>query len=188
MQILPICLIITINEHLDCMKFSTFNRTTHKWASIIIALPLLLVIITGILLLVKKEFAILQPPSQKGVAAVPSISFEQILAKTKTIEKTQVTSWQDIDRLDVRPDKGIIKVRTNSSWEVQLDSKTGEVLQVAYRNSEFIESLHDGTFFQKQANLWLMLPVAITLLLLWLTGLYLFILPYYKRWQKSRDN
>lgn len=168
------------------MKFSTFNRTTHKWASIIIALPLLLVIVTGILLLIRKEFAVLQPPTQKGIASVPSISFEQILAQTQTVKKAEVASWEDIDRLDVRPDKGVIKVRTNSSWEVQLDSKTGEVLQVAYRNSEFIESLHDGTFFEKNANLWLMLPVAITLLLLWLTGLYLFCLPYYKKWRNSK--
>lgn len=166
------------------MKFSTLNRTIHKWASLLIALPLLLVIVTGILLLVRKEFALLQPPSQKGVATIPSISFEQILIQTKTVEKAEVTSWQDIDRLDVRPDKGLIKVRTNSSWEVQIDGKTGEILQVAYRNSEFIESLHDGTFFQKNANLWLMLPVAIVLLLLWLTGLYLFCLPYYKKWRR----
>ncbi|NMP32268.1 PepSY domain-containing protein [Thalassotalea sp. M1531] len=168
------------------MKFSTFNRTTHKWASIIIALPLLLVIITGILLLVKKQFDVLQPPTQKGIAATPSISFEQILTVTKSVEQANVADWSDIDRLDVRPDKGIIKVRTESSWEVQLDGKTGEILQVAYRNSEFIESLHDGTFFQKNANLWLMLPVALTLLLLLLTGLYLFCLPYYKKWCRNK--
>jgi len=167
------------------MKFSTFNRTTHKWASFIIALPLLLVIVTGILLLVKKEFSILQPPTQKGIEKVPSIEFEYILSKTKSVPQAQVTSWKDIDRIDVRPSKGILKVRTKSAWEIQIDSKTGDILQVAYRNSEFIESLHDGTFFEKSANLWLMLPVAITLLLLWLTGLYLFCLPYYKKWQRK---
>ena len=168
------------------MKFSTLNRTVHKWASLFIALPLLLVIVTGILLLVKKEFDVLQPPSQKGIGQIPSISFTQVLEQTKSVPQAEVVTWQDIDRLDVRPDKGIIKVRTNSSWEVQLDSETGEVLQVAYRNSELIEALHDGTFFQKYANLWLMLPVAIILLLLWLTGMYLFCLPYYKKWRRHR--
>ncbi|REL25889.1 PepSY domain-containing protein [Thalassotalea euphylliae] len=169
------------------MKFATLNRTIHKWASLVIALPLLLVIVTGILLLVRKEFAILQPPTQHGIAKVPTIDFATILANTKTVDVANVNSWQDIDRLDVRPSKGVIKVRTKSSWEVQLDSETGKVLQVAYRNSEFIESLHDGTFFQKQANLWLMLPVAIVLLLLWLTGLYLFCLPYYKKWRRKHN-
>ena len=168
------------------MKFSSLNRTTHKWASVIIALPLLLVIITGILLLVRKEFAVLQPPTQKGIAQQPTLPFEAILAKTSEVKEANVTTWQDIDRLDIRPNKGVIKVHTKSSWEVQLDADTGEILHVAYRNSELIESLHDGTFFQDNANLWLMLPVAIALLLLWLTGMYLFFLPYFKRWRRNK--
>ncbi len=168
------------------MKFAHFNRTTHKWASVIIALPLLLVIITGILLLVRKEFAALQPPSQQGISATPSISFEQILEAAKSVKEAEVSSWQDIDRLDVRPSKGLIKIRANNSWEIQIDSSNASVLQVAYRRSEWIESLHDATFFQQSANLWLMLPVAIGLFLLWLTGMYLFFLPYYKKWQRNK--
>ena len=85
------------------MKFSTLNRTIHKWASLLIALPLLLVIVTGILLLVRKEFAILQPPTQQGIAKVPTIDFATILANTKTVEVANVSSWDDIDRLDMRP-------------------------------------------------------------------------------------
>ncbi|WP_286262790.1 PepSY-associated TM helix domain-containing protein [Thalassotalea atypica] len=169
------------------MKFSSFNRTTHKWASIIIALPLLLVIITGILLLVRKEFAALQPPSQKGIATIPSIGFEQILSAAKSVKEAEVHSWEDVDRLDVRPSKGIIKIRANNSWEIQIDGQNAQVLQVAYRRSEWIESLHDATYFQDSANLWLMLPVGIALLLLWLTGLYLFCVPYVKKWQRKKN-
>ena len=168
------------------MKFSSLNRTTHKWASIIIALPLLLVIVTGILLLVRKEFAVLQPPSQKGVASIPSIKFEQVLTAAKSVKEAEINSWDDIDRLDVRPSKGIIKIRAKNSWEIQIDAQNAQVLQIAYRRSEWIESLHDATYFQDTANLWLMLPVGITLLLLWLTGLYLFILPYYKKWRRRK--
>jgi uncharacterized iron-regulated membrane protein len=163
------------------MSFIRTNRTVHKWGSIITALPLLIVIVSGILLLVRKEFAYLQPETQKGIEKVPVISFEQILKQTKSITKAQVSSWQDIDRLDVRPNKGIVKIRTNSQWEIQLDSKTAEILQVAYRRSDFIESLHDGTFFHDKANLWLMLPSALVLLTLLITGLIMFFYPYYKR-------
>jgi len=60
------------------------------------------------------------------------------------------------------------------------------VLQVAQRNSDFIESLHDGTFFQKNANLWLMLPSAIIALVLLITGLILFFQPYLRSKTKSR--
>jgi len=169
------------------MKFSYFNRTIHKWASLIIALPLLLIIVTGVLLLVRKEFAALQPPSQKGISSIPSIQFEQVLTAAQSVKQAQIKSWADIDRLDVRPDKGIIKIRAENSWEIQVDSETAKVLQVAYRRSEWIESLHDATFFQKNANLWLTLPVGVALFILWLTGMYLFFQPYYKRWKKSKS-
>ena len=108
-------------------------------------------------------------------------SQKQIIKQVKTVEQAQINSWQDIDRLDVRPSKGVIKVRAHNQWEIQLDSKTAEILQVAYRRSDFIESLHDGTFFHDNANLWLMLPTAIVLLTLFITGLFLFFYPYYKR-------
>jgi uncharacterized iron-regulated membrane protein len=163
------------------MSFVRFNRKTHKWGSIIIALPILLVLITGILLLLRKEFSAIQPPTQKGIDNIPTITFEQILTKVKMAKKVGVKSWQDIDRLDVRPSKGIVKVRAKNGWEIQLDSKSGAILQVAYRRSDWIESLHDGTFFHKSANLWLMLPSALILLTLWLTGLYLFFFPYFRK-------
>jgi len=163
------------------MSFRRINRSTHKWASIIVAIPLLIILVTGILLLVKKEINYLQPPSAKGIASQPSISFEVILQQAKTIEQAEVTSWDSIDRLDVRPSKGIIKIRTNSQWEIQLDAKTAKVLHVAYRRSNTIEQIHDGTYWQKNANLWLSLPVAIALLLISLTGLFLFFYPYLKR-------
>ncbi len=166
------------------MSFRKVNRSTHKWASIIVAIPVLIIIVTGILLLIKKEFSYLQPASQSGVSNVPSISFDVILDQAKSVEEAQVDSWDSIDRLDVRPSKGIIKIRTNSQWEIQLDSETAEILHVAYRRSDTIEQIHDGTYWQKNANLWLSLPVAITLLLISLTGLFLFFYPYYKRFQK----
>jgi uncharacterized iron-regulated membrane protein len=163
------------------MSFIRTNRKIHKWGSIIAALPLLIVIISGILLLIRKEFSYLQPQTKLGIEKTPSISFEQMINQAKSVEQAKVNSWDDIDRLDVRPNKGVIKIRTNSQWEIQLDSKTAEILQVAYRRSDFIESLHDGTFFQDKANLWLMLPSAVILLALLITGLFMFFYPYYKR-------
>jgi uncharacterized iron-regulated membrane protein len=157
------------------------NRVIHKWLSLAVSLPLLIIVVSGILLLTRKEFAFIQPETQKGIGQVPSISFEQILALAKSVKQAQINSWDAIDRIDVRPQKGIVKVRAKSSWEIQIDSQTGEILLVAYRRSDFIESLHDGTFLHKFANLWLMLPAALGLLALIITGLVLFFWPYYKK-------
>ena len=62
------------------MNFNRINRSTHRWASIAIAIPLLVIVVTGILLLLKKEVEYLQPASAKGTYRQPSISFEQVLA------------------------------------------------------------------------------------------------------------
>jgi uncharacterized iron-regulated membrane protein len=169
------------------MSFRKINRSTHKWASIIVAIPVLVILVTGILLLIKKEVSFIQPPSAKGIHHIPSISFDRILEQVKTVKQAEVTSWDSIDRLDVRPSKGIIKVRANSHWEIQLDAQTAEILHVAYRRSDIIEQIHDGTYWQKNANLWFTLPIAITLLLISITGLILFFYPYYKRFTHRRS-
>lgn len=163
------------------MRFKKANRLIHKWVSIVIAIPLLVIFVTGILLLTKKEFAFIQPPTAKGEGAIPSISFHQVLSIANTVELAQINGWDDIDRLDVRPSKGVIKIRSLNRVEIQIDSRTGDILHVAKRRSDFIESIHDGTFFEKSANLWLMLPVAITALVMSITGIIMFFIPYLKK-------
>ena len=163
------------------MSFNRTNRKIHKWGSIIIAIPLLVVIATGILLLLKKELSFIQPPTATGSGQIPQVTFAQVLSIATTVEQAQISDWSDIDRLDVRPDKGIIKIRSNNKIEIQIDSENGAILHVAERNSDLIESIHDGTFFEKRANLWLMLPVAIVALALLITGVILFFVPYLKK-------
>lgn len=163
------------------MSFNKTNRQIHKWGSIIIALPLLVVLVTGVLLLLKKQFSFIQPPTIKGQSIEPTLSFEQILTVAKSVDSAQISSWDDINRLDVRPNKGMLKVRSNNDVEIQIDSGSGEVLHVAIRRSDFIESIHDGTFFEKNANLWLMLPVALISIVLLITGVILFFVPYFKK-------
>lgn len=156
-------------------------RKIHRWGSALIALPFLLVLITGLFLQVKKEVNWIQPPSQKGVSTTPSISFDEILIASKGVQEAEISTWEDIDRLDVRPDKGIVKVRAVNRWEIQIDTETTEVLQVAYRRSELFESLHDGSWFHDSAKLWIFLPSGIIVTILWITGMYLFFVPYFAK-------
>ena len=53
---------------------------------------------------------------------------------------------------------------------------------MAYRRSDLIESLHDGSWFHDRAKLWVFLPTAAVVLMLWGTGIYLFFLPLAVRW------
>jgi len=147
----------------------------------LIALPLLVVVGSGILLQLKKESSWIQPPTQKGADGPPTLAFDAILAAAATVPDAGVRTWDDVDRLDVRPSKGVAKVRAKSGWEIQVDTSTGAVLQAAVRRSDLIESIHDGSFFHEKAKLWIFLPAGLILAGLWFTGVYLFILPALKR-------
>jgi uncharacterized iron-regulated membrane protein len=170
------------------MKLSKLNRDVHRWGSILIALPTAVIIATGVILQLKKEFTWIQPATQAGSSSELSLSFDRILAATQGVREAEVKSWDDIDRLDVRPGKRMLKVQCKNRWEVQLDARTGDVLQVAYRRSDLIESIHDGSFFHNHAKLRLFLPTALILGGLWVTGIYLFFLPYLAKWKRGRRN
>ena len=163
------------------MSAARTNRRLHRWGAILVAVPLLVVIGSGILLQLKKESDWIQPPTREGRGAQPSIAFEAILTAAATVPEAEVRGWADVDRLDVRPAKGVVKVRARNGWEVQVDTTTGEVLQAAVRRSDLIESIHDGSFFHEQAKLWIFLPAGVILAGLWFTGVYLFFLPALRR-------
>lgn len=162
-------------------KFRVLNRKLHRWGALAVALPFLLVICTGILLQLKKQIPWVQPHEMRGGEAVPVLSLPRILQIAQTVPEAKVQSWSDIERIDVRPDKRLLKVIARSRWEIQVDLSSGDVLQVAYRRSDLIESLHDGSFFHANVKLFLFLPVGIVVLGLWSTGIYLFVLPYLAR-------
>ena len=129
----------------------------------------------------------IQPKTTTGqISNNPSISFEQILNISKTIKEAEINSWDDIDRLDVRISKGIVKVRSNNRWEIQIDTYSGKVIQVAYRRSDIIEQIHDGSWFHDKAKLWIFLPSGIILFVLWITGFYMFLLPYIIKGRKNK--
>lgn len=168
------------------MKFNLLNRKVHYWFSIAIAIPVLIVIISGILLQVKKQFTWIQPTEQKGTSKTAVISLAQVLEISKTVPEAKIETWDDVNRLDVRPSRGMLKVWSKNNWEIQIDAETGTILQTAYRRSDIIEALHDGSFFHDYVKLWIFLPSGIILLTLWLTGMYLFILPIWvKRNRKT---
>lgn len=166
------------------MRFPHLNRKVHYWLSIVVALPLVVTAVTGLLLQFKKQLPWVQPAEQRGTAGPPGISFEQVLAASRSIPDAGVTTWEDIKRIDVRPDRGLLKVTTATNWEVQIDTTTGRVLQAAYRRSDMLEAMHDGSFFTTFAKYGLFIPSGICLLVLWATGLYLFVMPLWRNWRR----
>ncbi len=168
------------------MRLTILSRRLHRWGAIVVGLPFLVVIASGLLLQVKKQVPWVQPTEQRTAVSTPTVPWEAVIAAARALPQAGVTDWSDIERVDVRPSKGILKVITASRWELQLALEDGRVLQTAYRRSDLIEQLHDGSFFGDPVKLWVFLPVGIIVFGLWLTGLYLWTLPIRMRRKRAR--
>jgi hypothetical protein len=163
------------------MRPNVLNRKLHYWGAALVAVPFICVISTGIMLQLKKQVPWVQPAEKRGTGTVPVVEWAGILAAVQTQTTHDVRSWDDIRRLDVRPDRGLVKVWLQNGYEVQVDLGTGKVLQSEYRRSDLIESLHDGSFFGDTAKLEIFLPSGIIVLGLWVTGTWMWLLPIRNR-------
>jgi uncharacterized iron-regulated membrane protein len=173
---------------LESMKPYRLNRRLHAQIGFWIAAPLLLVTVTGILLLVKKQWGFVQPPEQRGTVAANPAGLDVLLASLTAEPELGVVGWESVDRLDVRPGKGLVKAQLADGREVQLDLATGRILQIAVRRTDLIEALHDGSYFGGEgAKLGFFLPVACAFVLLIGSGLWMWWYPIQVRRRVARD-
>ena len=169
------------------MNLKKLLRQIHYWLSLAVFLPAGIMFIAGGFLMLKKEIDWIQPSTESGVVSdqIPAASFEEILAAARAHPEAGISEWSDIDRIDLRVVKGVAKLRAKSGWEVQVDTSTSEVLNVAYRRSDIIESIHDGSFFSDEVKLYIFLPTGVLLIVMWGTGIYLFLLPRLRKRKKK---
>lgn len=165
------------------MSGNVLNRKLHYWGAAIVAVPILAVIVTGLLLQVKKHWSWVQPVEHRGTVLAPVIELSGILKAIREAQHPHVAvdGWDDITRLDVRPDRGVAKVTLQNGYEVQVDLGTGRVLQVAYRRSDWIETIHDGSIYGEWVKLGIVLPSGLVLLFLWGSGMWMWIYPLINR-------
>jgi uncharacterized iron-regulated membrane protein len=165
------------------------SRALHKWIGISIVFFLLITSTTGLLLGWKKNFDLLQPPTLSGSSTNLSEwrSFEAI-ARTALHALDSITHESNtIDRYDVRPDKGIVKVIfLNEYWEVQVDGKTAKALSVSRRHSDWIEHIHDGSIINETTKLIYTNYLGWGLLMMSFSGFLLWYVPKLIRKKKQR--
>ncbi len=154
------------------------------------------VAVTGLLLGWKKHSGgFILPATEKGSSILLSqwVSLDTLYTVAQQAIKQQLpTASTEIDRMDVRPDKGTVKVNFKKHYyEVQLDGATGKVLAVNLRKSDIIEQLHDGSildfaFDNKSGSIKLVYTTALGggLLILSISGFWLWYNP--KRIRKMK--
>ncbi|MEC5166086.1 hypothetical protein RCH18_001821 [Flavobacterium sp. PL11] len=174
-------------------------RKLHRQIAIFLFLFFLIISITGLLLGWKKNsFGIILPPTSKGISTdlrnwLPFDTL-QTIAVSALHDSVSKTLSTEIERIDARPSKGIVKfLFIDDYWEVQLDGTTGKVLQINRRNSDILENIHDGTILDvlfntknDQYKLSYTTIMGFALLALTGTGFWLWYGP--KRLRKQKQN
>jgi uncharacterized iron-regulated membrane protein len=165
-------------------------RSGHKIIGLVIAFLVFISAVTGVLLAFKKEADILQPPTQEGASRdlsewKPLYELASIASKAFYDEFPE-QEGNAVDRMDVQPSKGIVKVLFGKGWwEVQVDGATGEVKSIARRHADWIEQLHDGSIVSQGFKLVAMNVLGIGLLAMLATGGWLWYGPKVVRRRKS---
>jgi uncharacterized iron-regulated membrane protein len=149
----------------------------HLWLGVIITGVVLVLSFSGILLNHKRGLGLMPDVSHE-----PSGDFADALpmAQLVHIAGTAAPAAADagVDRLDVRPRSGYMKVRFRDDvvTEVTVDINDGRVLHVGLRNDVFLEKLHSGEIF---GDNWVLLSdfAAVVLILLIISGYWLWLFP-----------
>lgn len=169
------------------MTAARLLRQIHYWVSLPLLVTVFIIAGSGTLLALKKDFAALQPPTltgeRPGDLARP---LAEIVAAVSTVPGHRNSTWQDVERIDVRPADGIAKVILHSRTEVQVDLATGKVLQVGYRTSDWLETVHDFSIWGGWAKYVFSFGTGLLLLAMAASGAYLFLLPFLARRRKRR--
>lgn len=136
-------------------KILRWARTIHRQTGALLFICFLFISITGLLLGWKKH------------------SNDWLLASTAKGSSTELADWlpidslhkkavyhlrqavspaisTTIDRIDVRPNKGVVKFTFQDHYYgLQLDGATGELLRLEKRRADFVEQMHDGSLVDK---------------------------------------
>ena len=129
-------------------------RKIHRITASITFMIVFIVAVTGILLAWKKHSGnAIQPKTQRGTTSELGAWLPLDSLKTLGIAallKHDASLSPELDRMDVRPGKGVLKFRfEHHYWEVQLDGATGETLHIGRRYSDLFEQIHDGSIVDR---------------------------------------
>lgn len=155
-------------------------RLWHRYFGIGLSMLVFISAVTGVFLGWKKNFDILQPPTQTGISLDMNDwkSAEELAYAALTAVDSLGLTKENIDRIEYRPTKGIAKVIFDTgSWEAQVDATSLKVFSVAKRNSDWIEKIHDGSIISELFKVISMNVLGIGLLVLIFSGLWLWFGP-----------
>ncbi|MEZ0483736.1 PepSY domain-containing protein [Fibrella aquatica] len=180
-------------------KLLRIARSLHRTTGAVLFIFFFVVSVTGLLLGWKKNSGgVLLAKSYQGTTAdlkkwLPVDSLHTI-ACTILHDSVSADLALDLERIDIRKDKGMVKfVFADSFWGIQLDGATGKLLHIERRRADYVEKIHDGSiidhylgFDNGAVKLVYSTVMGVALLLFTITGFWLWYGPKRMRKDASR--
>ena len=170
-------------------RFTRAAFYIHLWLGVIATVALISISVTGILLNHKRGLGLMPEVEHEPTAPIEqAISIERMAyAALEAAPQHARGEWKPgdpvdiglIDRMDVRPRNGFVKVRLRdkASMEMTIDIASGRVLHVGRRGDVFLEKLHSGEAFGGIRFVILSDIAAVALVLTLITGYWLWLAP-----------
>ena len=165
----------------------------HLWLGVLSTVALIAIAITGILLNHKRGLGLMPDvPHEPTGHFAGAVTLERMAyAALEAAPPESRPGWSPgdsvnialIDRMDVRPRDGLVKVRLRdkASMEMTVDINTGRVIHTGRRGDVFLEKLHTGEIFGGIRFVILSDIAAVALVLTLITGYWLWLVPKLSR-------
>ena len=148
----------TKNNRPSQAKVLRIFRKVHRQTGALLFVFFFVISISGLFLGWKKHSGdLILAKSQNGTStnlkqwlSIDSLHQSAVLLFRDSISNTLSS---DVDRIDIRKDKGMVKFIFKANyWAIQLDGATGKLLKIERRRSDFIENIHDGSILDTYFN------------------------------------
>ena len=151
---------------------------SHLWLGVATTGIVLIICVTGVLLNHKRPLGLMPDVENPRAGELRrSLPLAELARRAEGAVPAEVAA-AGIDRMDVRPADGFVKVRFDDRavHEATVDLVTGRVLHAGERNDVFLEKLHSGEVFGDQGVL-LSDLAAVALAILVISGYWLWLYP-----------
>lgn len=137
-------------RRLGMAKTIRFVRKIHRLTGLSLFIFFFIIGITGLLLGWKKhsnDYLLASTAKGSSVDLAEWLEIDILYNTANEVYKNEINSRvPEVDRIDIRKNKGTAKfIYAETFWGIQLDGKTGALLKIERRRSDFLEKIHDGS-------------------------------------------
>jgi uncharacterized iron-regulated membrane protein len=144
-------------------------RKIHRVLSLIVVLPFLVMLLTGLILQLRQQLEFVQP-SPVVMERMPE---RALLSMDQVMEAAGVRA-ESVQRIIFRPQQFHLSLWLKDGRELQVHPQSGKILKAAPRYTNLLIQLHEGSYFSKWVQYLVFFPAGLGVVILTISGLIIY--------------